>query len=392
MNRIAPLNIPLPAITLGALLSVLHAADFGAEANPTGQPIGGGAGYTAGPQAAQATRRVNSLDSLQQAFATARAGEIVWIESGSTIDLAEVQFVVPGKVTLAGDRGVNGSPGPLFTAGMSKLEWRIKLKPGARLSGVRLRGPNPLMLDIDGVKPEPSGYAISCADAEVDNCEISQFQRGGIALFRDSERARIHHNHLHDIAAYPVVLANGTGGGHVIEANRIEWAWHAIASNGSRGSGYTARDNVFLRVSRPKSFDQSGPDPPNWCLDTHQNDGAETKPPRPATRKLMAHHNTFLAHPGVKVGNGSDLLKTAGLYPKHDIYIGAGNGMTTTVEIHHNRFLMHETTGSPDKMKPYGRAIRLVGCKGNPALPDDPSAARDMWQVTIGENRYSGEP
>jgi hypothetical protein len=162
----------------------------------------------------------------------------------------------------------------------------------------------------------------------VDNCEVSQFQRGGIALFRDSERAHIHHNFLHDIATYPVLLGNGTGDGHVIEANRIEWAWHAIASNASRGSGYTARYNVFLRVPRPKLFDQSGPDPPNWCLDTHANNGAEIKPPRPTTRKLVAHHNTFLAHPDVKVGDGSDLLKTVGIYPKHDLYIGAGESMT----------------------------------------------------------------
>ncbi len=178
----------------------------------------------------------------------------------------------------------------------------------------------------------------------------------------------------------------------LLEANHIKWAWHAIASNASRGSGYIARYNVFLRVSRPKLFDQSGPDPPNWCLDTHANNGAENKPPRPATRKLIARHNTFLAHPDVKVGDRSDLLKTVGLYPKHDIYIGAGEGMTTTVEIHHNRFLMHETSGSPDPNKPYGRAIRLVGFKGNPMLPDDSGPTKDSWKVAIADNRFGGQP
>ena len=114
-------------------------------------------------------------------------------------------------------------------------------------------------------------------------------------------------------------------------------------------------------------------------------------PPRDSTTAspLDAHHNTFLAHPDVKVGDGSELLKTFGLYPKHDIYIGPGDGMTTTVEIHHNRFLMHEASGSADKNKPYGRAMRLVGFKGNPVLPDDPSPTNDLWKVTIGENRYT---
>jgi hypothetical protein len=274
--------------------------------------------------------------------------------------------------------------------GMSKFEWRIQLKPGARLSGLRLRGPNPLMRDIDATNPPPSNYAISCADAEVDNCEISQFQRGGVAMFRDSVKAHIHHNHLHDIAAYPVLLGNGTGDGHIIEANRIEWAWHAIASNGSRGSGYTARHNEFIRMPRPKAFEASGPSPPNWCLDVHANGGEPTKPPRPATRLLVAHDNVFRAHPDVKAGDGSELLTTNGLYPKHDIYIGPGQGLTTRVDIHHNHFLMHEKSGSKDKFKPFGRAIRLVGLQGHVAIEDDAHPAQDVWEVTIHDNTYSG--
>ncbi len=384
------------ALLLIASVSSLHAADvpagFGAEVNPTGQPIGGGAGYTAGPKREDAQHRVHSLDELKQALATATAGEVVWIESGSVIDFTGTRLEVPEKVTLAGDRGFNGSEGPRLTAKHSGSEYFMTLRRGARLTGVRVRGSNPLMTDIDSQKSDPPGYAIACANAEVDNCEISQFQRGGVAMFRDSERSHVHHNFIHDIAAYPVLLGNGTGDGPIIEANRIEWAWHAIASNASRGSGYTARYNVFLRVSRPKLFDRSGPDPPNWCLDTHANAGAETKPARPATRKLIAHHNTFLAHPDVTVGDGSALPKTVGIYPKHDIYIGAGEGMTTTVEIHHNRFLMHGKSGSPDPNKPYGRAIRLVGLKGDPMLPDDPSPTKDTWKVTIAANRFAGQP
>lgn len=388
-----------PILAIAAFLFASMAAlqagdpspDFGAGANPTGQPIGGGAGYSAGPKAAQAAQRVKTLNDLKHALSVAKAGEIVWIEGDAVMDITAAQLAVPEQVTLAGDRGQNGSPGPLLTANHSRVEWLIQLRPGARLSGVRMTGPNPLFKDTDSRPHVPSNYAVACADAEVDNCEISQFQRGGIVLFRNSERGRIHHNHLHDIAAYPVLLGNGTGDGHIIEANRIEWAWHAVGCNGSRGSGYTARYNEFVRVARPKLFEQSGPSPPNWCLDIHENDGAQTKPPRAATRTLVVHHNTFLAHPAVKVGDGSELLTTNGLYPKHDIYVGPGAGMMTTVEVHHNRFLMHETSGSSDKFKPYGRAIRLVGLKGHAVLPDDPQPARDIWKVTIGENRYSGQ-
>ncbi|MFA6545968.1 MAG: right-handed parallel beta-helix repeat-containing protein [Limisphaerales bacterium] len=237
-------------------------AGFGAEVNPTGQPIGGGAGYTAGPRRSDATRQVRTLAELKQSLAAAKAGEVVWIESGNTIDFTGTRIEVPEKVTLAGDRGQNGSDGALLTARHSGDMNFIMLSPGARLTGVRVRGSNPLMKDLDSQKSDPAGYAISCANAEVDNCEISQFQRGGVALYRDSDRSHIHHNFIHDVASYPVFLGNGTGDAHTIEANRIEWAWHAVASNASRGSGYTARYNEFIRVPRPKLFDQRAPTRP----------------------------------------------------------------------------------------------------------------------------------
>lgn len=144
------------AVSCAALLlatsAVAHAVEkpdgFGAEANPTGQPIGGGAGYTAASGREQAQFHAGTLTELQDALRNARAGEVVWIESGSSIDLADAQLAVPERVTLAGDLSMSNSLGPLLTSGMSKFEWRIRLKPGARLTGVRLRGPNPLMRGI----------------------------------------------------------------------------------------------------------------------------------------------------------------------------------------------------------------------------------------------------
>jgi hypothetical protein len=48
--------------------------------------------------------------------------------------------------------------------------------------------------------------------------------------------------------------------------------------------------------------------------------------------------NTFLANAGIRVGEGSELLEKVGLYPKHDLYVGVGKGMTTTVKIRRNAF------------------------------------------------------
>ncbi len=327
---------------------------------------------------------VSSLPELKHALSAATAGSMVRLAKGAEIALKDDHIIVPEKVTLTGE-------GATLQAEPVGERAAIALLPGARLTGLRIVGPNPLFKDIDAQPVKASGYAVSCTNAEVDHCEILQFQRGGIALFRDSVKSHIHHNHLHDIAAYPVLIANGSGDGHIIDHNRIEWAWHAIASNGSRGSGYTARFNEFTRMPRPRAFETSGASPPNWCLDTHENNGAETRPPRPATRLLVVHDNVFRAHPDVKVGDGSELLQTNGLYPKHDIYAGDCPGVTTTVEIYNNRFLMHERTASKDKFKPFGRAIRLVGQRGNPALEDDPLEPKGEWKASIHDNRFGGE-
>lgn len=338
---------------------------------------------TAAPTLA-AELNVNSLRELQQALGQARPDDVVVLVKGSSIDLKSDMLLVPEKVTLRGEEAVIHS----LPVGEKAS---IVLRPGARLTGLRLVGPNPLFKDIDAHPSTPSGFAVSCADAEVDHCEIAQFQRGGIAMFRDSNKAHIHHNQLHDIAAYPILLGNGTGDGHIIEHNRIEWAWHAIGSNGSRGSGYTARHNEFIRMPRPMLFDVGGASPPNWCLDVHENKGAETKPPRPSTRLLVVHDNVFLAHADVKVGDGSELLITKGLYPKHDIYIGRCPGVTNKVDIHHNRFLMHEKTGSKDKFMPFGRAVRICGLHGNPGIQDDPLPTEGQWEVSLRDNTFSGK-
>ena len=371
----------------------LHAADHetdlvGADINRAGDPIGGGAGYTSGPKASDANASVETLEELLSALKRSRPLDVIWIQSDAVVDFTGNRIEIPSGVTLAGDRGLNGSNGPLLTASHSGDEYFILLASGSRISGLRIRGSNPPLDSLDAQTSDPSGYAISCTNATVDNCEISHFRRAGVAMFRTSDRSHIHHNHIHDVAAYPVLLGNGTGDGHLIEANRIEWAWHAIASNGSRGSGYTARHNEFVRVKRPKSFEASGPSPPNWCIDVHSNDGAETRPARNASRRLTVHHNTFLADAAVVVGSGDDLLRTNGLYPKHDIYVGACQGVSTIVEIHHNRFLMHRLSGSKDPSRPFGSAIRIVGLRDNPALPDDPAAPKGVIKAEIHSNQF----
>ena len=78
------LRSALTALLL-APLDALNAIDLpsglGADANPTGQPIGGGLGYNAGPNSAQAAFRVATLKALQRALTMAKAGDILLFET-----------------------------------------------------------------------------------------------------------------------------------------------------------------------------------------------------------------------------------------------------------------------------------------------------------------------
>jgi hypothetical protein len=115
--------------------------EYGADPFPGGHPLGGGAGYSAGPAREQAAHRANSFESLQQALALAKPREVVWIEG--TIDFTGVRLEVGENITLAGDRGRAGLQGPLLFArqpgtNISSSSAPVRGLPGC-VSGARIR-------------------------------------------------------------------------------------------------------------------------------------------------------------------------------------------------------------------------------------------------------------
>lgn len=81
---------------------------FGAEANPTGSPIGGGSGYQniITPTDPRITFTVTTTSELFAALPYANTGDVVYIEEIARIDLTNMSGVtVPEGVTLASNRG-----------------------------------------------------------------------------------------------------------------------------------------------------------------------------------------------------------------------------------------------------------------------------------------------
>lgn len=272
---------------------------------------------------------VGSLDALLDALAKAKAGEVIFIPSGTIIDLTASVYIeklaleVPEGVTLAGDRGHKGAEGALLTSDALDTPVMIKARgPNVRISGLRIQGPNPKRylehhrraFGPDGKGsgyyykfPTSNGIVTEHSGLEVDNCEISAFGHAGISL-RKGEDHHIHHNFIHQCQY------NGLGYGishdvahSIIEYNLFNENRHSIAGTGRPGCGYVARHNVELGISLSHCFDMHG--------GRDRKDGTDV-----AGTSIEIYNNTFWAP------QSSVVIR--GIPQKH-------------CEVHHNWFPKH---------------------------------------------------
>ena len=109
-NAIDPISSILSADVLDpTAASIDHEQTFGAESNPTGSPIGGGDGYwdIITPGDLRVESLVTTTDELLAALQNAESGDVVYIDETARINLTDAlgRVIIPGGVTLAGNRG-----------------------------------------------------------------------------------------------------------------------------------------------------------------------------------------------------------------------------------------------------------------------------------------------
>ena len=250
---------------------------YGAKADETG-PIGGGAGYkkiiTSGDYTA------DTLESLIDVLSKAKSGQVVFIPGDKIIDMTtfiyidKIMLKIPEGVTLASDRGHNGSEGAQITSdGLDTPGMILVNGANVRISGIRLEGPNPKRY-LDHHKrafgpggpghpyyykfPTSNGILCKFPDLEVDNCIITAFSGAGIRLQAGTGH-HIHHNLIHRCQY------NGLGYGvshdeasSIIEFNHLNEHRHSLAGTGKPSCGYIARNNVDLGISLSHIFDMHG--------------------------------------------------------------------------------------------------------------------------------------
>ncbi len=323
---IASLPAAACASTEEATSVVLDGQTYGAEADELG-PIGGGSGYAR--IIIEGDLVATNLDELLEALDKATAGQVVFIPGGTEIDCTARVYIeglvieVPGGVTLASNRGQDGSAGALISSDALKTRPLIRVKgPDVRVTGLRIQGPNPKRyLDhhrrsfaegrghgyyyklpvSDGITSEHPGL-------EVDNCEISGFSHAGVCL-RKGDGHRVHHNSIHhcQYAGLGYGVSHDTASS-VIERNLFDFNRHSIAGTGRPGCGYEARHNVELGTSLSHCFDMHG--------GRDRKDGTDV-----AGTTILIHHNTFRAPqtPVVIRGVPQDACRVYGnWFPRHE--------------------------------------------------------------------------
>lgn len=266
----ASLEIPTPTCV------ELDGSRFGAERDDRG-PIGGGDGYLAG--LATGDHVAIALDELIEGLAAAQPGEAVFLPGSAVIDctarvLADGLVLELGEgVTLASDRGRDGSLGALVFSDALATRPLIRVTgPDARISGLRLRGPDPeRRLDHhrrsfregrgrDYYYRFPISDGIECAfdRLEVDGCELAGWSHAAVFLKggtgHDVHHCFVHHNQYQGLG---YGICHDVATSH-IERNLFDWNRHSIAGTGRPGSGYEALHNVERGTSLSHCFDMHG--------------------------------------------------------------------------------------------------------------------------------------
>ncbi len=282
---------------------------YGARPDELG-PIGGAEGY--GLIVTDGHHRVSTIDDLLEALSAAQPGEVVFVDPAAELDFTALVYAeelilqVPEGVTLASNRGQDGAPGALLCSDAFQTRPLLRAEgPNVRISGLRVRGPDPkTRLDhhhrafSSGREskdagsyyyrfPNSVGIDTRLSGLEVDNCELSGWSHAAVSL-ADGIDHYVHHCYIHhnqrNGLGYGVALGYGEQVQALIEYNVFDYNRHSIAGTGKPGNAYEARHNVEIGHAISHYFDLHG--------GSDRNDGTNI-----AGDWLRIHHNSFLGAP-----------------------------------------------------------------------------------------------
>ena len=286
----------------------------GGSGGGSGPAVGGGEGYANTIPQSEASAVVSTERELVDALDSAASGDVVYVARGTTIT-ASRSLTVPSGVTLASDRGIDGSPGGEIRTETELFPY-VDAGDGSRITGVRIRGPNPEHQAYDSSLPVGAGvHVLGSSDVEIDNCEVSGFRYAGVRAGADTH---VHHNHIHHCALGGLGYGVETNAGQpLIEYNYLNYTRHGVMSNGE--NGYTCRHNRF------------GPATMGHVIDVHSPGGTTVEIYNNTVEAAVYHEDA-----------------TASWYPSGDpaVQVMLGGNPTDSVTIRDNWFYNDDSAGN----------------------------------------------
>ncbi|MEN6627165.1 MAG: fibronectin type III domain-containing protein [Candidatus Sumerlaeia bacterium] len=281
--RVRSTNSSSESTVSGDYTFTTGARTYGCETNVTGEPLGGGAGYSRIYTPAQATVVVSDSASFRNALSSASSGTIIYVDDNAAIDLTGyTSLSIPAGVTIASGRGRNGSVGGLiYTTSFNSSTSVAVLNmngSGSRITGLRLAGPHNW---TGRTAPLAHGVYVFKYWTEIDNCEFYGWNYDAIETRSGAVGGLyVHHNYFHhntrEGVGYPVCPS---GAAALIEGNVFDYYRHAVASSGTPGSSYEARYNLILEHAINHTLDMHGGE--------DRDDGTDI-----AGTIIRIHHNT----------------------------------------------------------------------------------------------------
>ena len=158
----------------------------------------GGAGYE-GKIYTEGDYTVTTDDQFKAALKSAKEGEVIFIPSGVTIDLADLSATesytakIPEGVIIASDRGI-GEGGVLKFSHQSGT--LLVCNNNATITGLNLCGVMPIFGKTETSRGD-NGIRIDGTGITISNCEIASFSKSGINVFPDAV-ATVSHCFIHN--------------------------------------------------------------------------------------------------------------------------------------------------------------------------------------------------
>ena len=158
----------------------------------------GGAGYE-GKIYTEGDYTVTTDDQFKAALKSAKEGEVIFIPSGVTIDLADLSATesytakIPEGVIIASDRGI-GEGGVLKFSHQSGT--LLVCNNNATITGLNLCGVMPIFGKTETNRGD-NGIRIDGTGITISNCEIASFSKSGINVFPDAV-ATVSHCFIHN--------------------------------------------------------------------------------------------------------------------------------------------------------------------------------------------------